>query len=91
MKKLINNPNNVVEEMLEGFVMSYPLVKKIKDYNIIIRNNFKFLNKVTIISGGGSGHEPSHVGFIGKGMLTAAVVGNVFSSPTPQQILTAIR
>lgn len=48
MKKLINNPNNVVEEMLEGFVMSYPLVKKIKDYNIIIRNNFKFLNVIYI-------------------------------------------
>lgn len=86
----MNEPGNIVEEMLEGIVKSYPeLVHRVADSRVIAKNQ---LNKqVGLVSGGGSGHEPAHAGFVGDGMLSAAVLGDVFTSPTPDQIQTAIK
>lgn len=90
MKKIINNPANIVEEMLEGIVKSYEsLVYRVADSRVIAKKGA--LKQVGLVSGGGSGHEPSHAGFVGDGMLSAAVLGDVFTSPTPDQILTGIK
>lgn len=89
MKKIINSPDDVVKESLEGMQMAYQdSLNYIPEMEVIIRKNKA--NKVAIISGGGSGHEPLHAGFVGKGMLDAAVAGNVFSSPSPDRINAAI-
>lgn len=91
MKKLINNPNDIVSEMVEGIVSSYPsYVKKLNDLPVIIRANKK-ANKVALISGGGSGHEPAHAGYVGYGMLDAAVCGEVFTSPSADKVYEAIK
>ncbi|MRI84632.1 dihydroxyacetone kinase subunit DhaK [Aerococcaceae bacterium WS4759] len=91
MKKIMNDPTHVVDEMLKGMVYCHSdLIKRIDGFEIIQRTADK-TGKVAIISGGGSGHEPSHAGFVGKGMLSAAVCGPVFTSPTPDQILEAIK
>ncbi|WP_392563846.1 dihydroxyacetone kinase subunit DhaK [Orbus wheelerorum] len=90
MKKLINNPAHIIDEMINGLTKSYAhLVKRIENTTIVI--SIENAAKVGLISGGGSGHEPAHAGFVGQGMLTAAVCGQVFTSPTPDQILIAIR
>lgn len=90
MKKIINNPDLVVAEMLEGIVKAHPeYVTCITDKNVLVRKNLT--KKVTLVSGGGSGHEPSHGGYVGKGMLDAAVAGEVFTSPTPDQVFEAIK
>lgn len=92
MKKLINNPDFVVEEMLAGFEAAYPeYIRKLPFHNVVVRKAAPTKGKVALVSGGGSGHEPSHGGFVGKGMLDAAVAGAVFTSPTPDQILEAIK
>ncbi len=91
MKKIINDPKNVVNEMLDGLAYVHSdLVKRVEGFSIIQRTADKS-GKVAIISGGGSGHEPSHAGFVGDGMLSAAVCGAVFTSPTPDQVLEAIK
>ncbi|MBE6052400.1 MAG: dihydroxyacetone kinase subunit DhaK [Clostridium sartagoforme] len=91
MKKVINNPEFVVEEMLEGMIYAYPqYIKKVDNANVLVRKNLK-ADKVTLVSGGGSGHEPSHAGFLGEGMLDGAVAGAVFTSPTPDQIYEGIK
>lgn len=93
-KKLINRPENAVDEALEGIVAANPGLSLLKGHRVIIRNDVEDLRKagkVTLVSGGGSGHEPSHAGFVGKGMLTAAVAGAVFTSPPTKSILAAIR
>lgn len=90
MKKIINNPENVVKEMCEGLEAAYPdIVSLNKKYNIVVRKNLDN-GKVSLISGGGSGHEPSHAGFVGKGMLDAAVCGDIFASPSTIQVYNAI-
>jgi len=90
MKKLINNPENVVRESLEGMAIAHPdLIKVNFDPYFIYRVDAPIQNKVAIISGGGSGHEPMHGGFVGMGMLDAACPGEVFTSPTPNQMLAA--
>lgn len=89
MKKIINAPDKVVEEMLEGMVKANPNLKYIEGMGVIAKIEKK--RKVGLISGGGSGHEPAHAGYVGKGMLDAAVSGNVFASPDPEKVLTAIR
>ncbi|MCT4619139.1 MAG: dihydroxyacetone kinase subunit DhaK [Marinisporobacter sp.] len=90
MKKIINNPENVVNEMLEGIVKAYPeYVKRVEGFDVLVRANLK--EKVTLVSGGGSGHEPSHGGFVGEGMLDGAVAGEVFTSPTPDQVFEAVK
>lgn len=92
MKKFINNPETVVRDMIDGMLFAHPdKLQNLPDTNIIIRANSPFQGKVAIVSGGGSGHEPAHIGFVGKGMLDAAVVGEVFTSPTPDRIFEAIQ
>ncbi|KRL40402.1 dihydroxyacetone kinase subunit DhaK [Liquorilactobacillus nagelii] len=93
MKKIINDPQDVVAEMIDGMVRAYPqFVKKIPETFAMIRSDQASMkDKVGIVSGGGSGHEPTHAGFVGKGMLSAAVAGQVFTSPTPDQIYAAIK
>lgn len=89
MKKIINEPQNIIEEMLNGIVKSYPsLVHRVDDSRVVAKNDA--MKQVGLVSGGGSGHEPAHAGFVGKGMLSAAVLGDVFTSPTPDQIEIAI-
>lgn len=91
MKKIINNPANVVDEMLDGMTMAYPqYVRRLEGLNVLVRTGAPSA-KVALISGGGSGHEPSHGGFVGRGMLDGAVAGAVFTSPTPDQIYEAIK
>ena len=91
MKKVINNPEQVVEEMLEGMVLAQPqYLKRLAGFNVLVRAGGPSA-KVALVSGGGSGHEPSHGGFVGRGMLDGAVAGAVFTSPTPDQIFEAIK
>ena len=91
MKKIINQPTAVVDEMLDGLAYIHSdLVHRVGGFDIIARNSEKS-GKVAIISGGGSGHEPAHAGFVGDGMLSAAICGAVFTSPTPDQVLQAIK
>jgi phosphoenolpyruvate---glycerone phosphotransferase subunit DhaK len=92
MKKIINDPNLVVQDMLEGFVAAYPnQVKILPNTTVVVRKDAPVSNKVGLVSGGGSGHEPAHAGYVGQGMLDAAVAGEVFTSPTPDQVLEAIK
>lgn len=91
-KKLINDPNDVVKELIEGMVETYPhltYLDGIPEVKVILRSDIKRgnYNKVAIISGGGSGHEPAHAGYVGEGMLTAAICGEVFASPSVNAIL----
>lgn len=91
MKKIINKPENVVTEMLDGLAYVHSdLVHRVAGFDIIARNE-QAAGQVGLISGGGSGHEPAHAGFVGDGMLSAAIAGAVFTSPTPDQILEAIK
>ncbi|BBU40668.1 dihydroxyacetone kinase subunit DhaK [Aeribacillus composti] len=92
MKKLINDPNQVVEDMLAGMVAAHSnRMKRLPNTNVIVRKDAPIQGKVGLVSGGGSGHEPSHAGYVGKGMLDGAVCGEVFTSPTPDQIFEAIQ
>jgi len=92
MKKLINNPENVVLEELKGIELAHPdLVKVHYDPDFIVRADAPVKGKVALVSGGGSGHEPMHGGFVGMGMLDAACPGAVFTSPTPDQMLEATK
>ncbi|MBE6098483.1 MAG: dihydroxyacetone kinase subunit DhaK [Anaerovibrio sp.] len=91
MKKLINVVENVEEEMILGLVKSAPeKLRKLDCGNVVVRANKKE-GKVALVSGGGSGHEPAHGGYVGEGMLDGAVAGAVFTSPTPDQIFEAIK
>ena len=90
MKKIMNNPSTIVEEMLSGLVISYPeMIYQVADSRVVAKNDQ--VEQVGLVSGGGSGHEPAHAGFVGAGMLSAAVLGDVFTSPTPDQIQIAIK
>jgi dihydroxyacetone kinase-like protein len=92
MKKLINSTENVVSEALQGMAAAHAdLIKVEFSPAYIYRADAPVKNKVAIISGGGSGHEPMHGGFVGKGMLDAACPGAVFTSPTPDQMLAATK
>jgi phosphoenolpyruvate---glycerone phosphotransferase subunit DhaK len=92
MKKLINKAEDVVREELEGIAAAHPdLVKVMFDPNVIVRVDAPIQGKVGLVSGGGSGHEPMHGGFVGMGMLDAACPGEVFTSPTPDQMLEATK
>lgn len=89
MKKMINKPEEVVSEMLRGIVKAHPELVYTPGVEVICRRNPG--NQVGIVSGGGSGHEPAHAGYVGEGMLSAAVSGNVFASPSPDRVLEGIR
>lgn len=90
-KKLINDPDNAVQEMIEGIVMaSNERLEKLEGYNIVVRKDAP-VEKVALVSGGGSGHEPAHAAYVGRGMLDAAVAGDVFTSPTPDAVFEAVK
>ncbi|WKL22086.1 dihydroxyacetone kinase subunit DhaL [Agrobacterium tumefaciens] len=93
MKKLINDPSAVVRHMLEGVVALSPASILLADENVVIRSGLPEADqrKVAVLSGGGSGHEPAHAGYVGAGMLTAAVAGDVFTSPSTDAVLAGIR
>ncbi|CAL5442524.1 unnamed protein product [Camellia sinensis] len=94
-KKLINDPNDVVIEFIEGLVETYPGLQYLDGFpevKVVLRADVSSTyDKVAVISGGGSGHEPAHAGFVGEGMLTAAICGDVFTSPPVGSILAGIR
>ena len=91
MKKFINAVELVEDQMIQGMVKAYPqYLKKLDCGNVVVRSSKKE-NKVALISGGGSGHEPAHGGYVGEGMLDAAVAGAVFTSPTPDQVYEGIK
>jgi dihydroxyacetone kinase-like protein len=91
MKKLINDPQDVVAEALRGMESAHPDLRVDYQHKIIYRGDAPRPDKVGIISGGGSGHEPLHGGFVGLGMLDAACAGEVFTSPVPDQMLAATK
>jgi dihydroxyacetone kinase-like protein len=92
MKKLINDPENVVREELQGVALAHPdLVTVHIDPHYVVRADAPVQGKVALVSGGGSGHEPMHGGFVGMGMLDAACPGEVFTSPTPDQMEAATK
>lgn len=91
MKKLINDPKSVVIEMCQGMVKAFPDNLALDEEFMVISRKNPDKNKVILISGGGSGHEPAHAGFVGKGMLDAAVCGDVFASPSVMQVFNAIK
>ena len=93
MKKLINSPTTVVRELLEGLVSLDPGLALLAEEQVILRQPLAAAGErpVAVISGGGSGHEPAHAGYVGAGMLTAAVAGDVFTSPSVDAVLAAIR
>ena len=87
MKKLINQVETVLNEQLQGFVAAHPALRLHRDPVFIARSDAPLAGKVALISGGGSGHEPMHSGFVGDGMLDGAVPGEIFTSPTPDQVV----
>src|SRR5215217_3404826 len=90
MKKIINAPERVVEDMLRGMERAHRgLIRVIPESNVVVRADAPVEGKVALVSGGGSGHEPTHGGFVGPGMLDAACAGAVFTSPTPDQMFEA--
>jgi triose/dihydroxyacetone kinase / FAD-AMP lyase (cyclizing) len=93
MKKLINRPEDLVEEMLQGLSVMYPGSIRLSGHKVLLRDDAEQVRdqQVAIISGGGSGHEPAHAGYVGAGMLSAAVAGEIFTSPSSDSILAAIR
>jgi len=91
MKKLINAPDDVVDQALAGMIAAHPGYIRVEEPNIVVRKDAPRAGKVGIISGGGSGHEPMHGGFVGMGMLDAACPGAVFTSPVPDQMLAATK
>jgi dihydroxyacetone kinase len=93
MRKFVNDPRAVVREMLEGLADLSPGLALLAEEGVILRAGLPppAARKVAVISGGGSGHEPAHAGYVGPGMLTAAVAGDVFTSPSVDQVLAAIR
>ena len=91
MKKLINGIDNIVDEMLDGLACAYPqYLRRLEGYDVVVRSGGS-KGKVALVSGGGSGHEPAHGGYVGKGLLDGAIAGAVFTSPTPDQVYEAIK
>jgi dihydroxyacetone kinase-like protein len=91
MKKLINAPEDVLVESLKGVALAHPELSVDLETHVITRATPKEQGKVAVVSGGGSGHEPLHGGFVGAGMLDAAVAGEVFTSPTPDRVQAATK
>ncbi len=93
MKKLINRPEAVVEEMVQGLVAAFPGLRRLPGHTVLVRAEVPDgpARPVAVLSGGGSGHEPAHAGYVGRGMLSAAVAGDVFTSPSPDAVLAALR
>lgn len=91
MKKFINNPEEVVSELLEGYVLAYPNKVKLAGDNLVVRTVPKAWGKVGVVTLGGSGHEPGLSGFVGEGMLDVSVPGEIFAAPGPPRCLQALR
>src|ERR1700756_5241618 len=92
MKKFLNDPSSVVKESLAGLAAAHPdLLRYDAEAQIVVRADAPVSGKVALVSGGGSGHEPLHGGFVGRGMLDAACPGEVFTSPVPDQMLSATK
>lgn len=91
MKKILNDVDSVEAEMIQGLVKSAPKMLRKLDYGTIVVRANKKEGKVALVSGGGSGHEPAHAGYVGAGMLDGAVAGTVFTSPTSDQVLEGIK
>src|SRR3954452_21978536 len=89
MKKLINGVDTILSESLDGFAAAHADIVTLGSDRLFVRRKTLKPNKVALLSGGGSGHEPLHAGFVGHGMLDAACPGQVFTSPTPEQIRAA--
>jgi dihydroxyacetone kinase-like protein len=86
MKKLINDPDDVVDEMIDGMVAAHPdRFRRLPDTQVLVRDDAPVDGKVALVTGGGSGHEPTHAGYVGDGMLDGAAAGDVFSSPTADE------
>src|SRR3989440_11853947 len=90
MKKLINGAETVLEESLDGFAAAHADILLLGPERKFVRRRNLKSGKVALISGGGSGHEPLHAGYVGRGMLDAACPGQVFTSPTPDQMIAAV-
>ncbi|HEU5032489.1 MAG TPA: dihydroxyacetone kinase subunit DhaK [Spirillospora sp.] len=89
MRKLINDPENVVADALRGLAAAHPSLRVDPENGTVVRADAPRAGRVALVSGGGSGHEPLHAGFVGHGMLDAACCGQVFTSPVPDQIIAA--
>ena len=92
-KQLLNAPEDAVEELVQGLLLVHPNLTRLDGLHVLLQRDYAAVkaSRVTLISGGGSGHEPSHAGWVGSGMLTAAVAGGVFASPSVHSILSALR
>src|SRR5674476_774527 len=92
MKKLINDPNAVAAETVEGLALAYPhILKKLVGIQAVARNDAPVRGKVAVLTGGGSGHEPLFAGYVGRGLPDASVAGNIFASPPPIPIMSAAK
>jgi len=93
VKKFINRPENVVEEMLEGLAVLSPGLARLGGHKVLVRADADRIRdkQVAVISGGGCGHEPAHAGYVGEGMLSAGIAGEVFSSPDTDSVYAAIK
>ena len=90
-KKLLDEVDNVVSDMLDGLFLVNSRISHLAVHNVVIRSDFTPGENVAVISGGGSGHEPAWAGYVGPGLLTASVCGGVFASPSAESVLVAIR
>lgn len=84
MKKFINDPENLTSELLEGLALANKDIIHLEDGNLVVNNKLKDADRVTIVTLGGTGHEPAISGFVGEGMVDISVAGNVFAAPGPQ-------
>ncbi|MGK5681269.1 dihydroxyacetone kinase subunit DhaK [Actinoplanes sp. URMC 104] len=91
MKKLINDPATIITDALHGLAAAHPELRVDYDNRVVVRGDAPVRGKVGLVSGGGSGHEPLHAGFVGPGMLDAACAGEIFTSPVPDQMVAATR
>ena len=92
MKKLINDPNDVARETIEGLALAYPqYLKRVGDFQVVVRRDAPVAGQVAILTGGGSGHEPMFAGFVGRGMAHGSVAGNIFASPPPAPVVAAAK
>src|ERR1700730_15457839 len=91
MKKFINKPENLVQELLEGFTLAYPNKVRMAGSKLVVRSNLKEQGKVGIVTLGGSGHEPGLSGFVGMGMLDISVPGEIFAAPGAVKCIEALR
>ena len=90
MKKFINDPENLTSELLEGLALSNPDIVSLEDGNLVVNKKLKDADRVTIVTLGGTGHEPAISGFVGEGMIDISVAGNIFAAPGPQSCVEAI-